>query len=365
MGVHTTVLSLFTGYGGLEMGLHRAIGGTRTVCMVEREAFAIGNLVAQMEAGALAPAPIWTDVSTFDGRKWRDRISVLVGGPPCQPFSTAGKRRHTDDERWIWADVARIVGEVRPGVVFFENVPGLRKRGLGVMLRDLAALGFDGAEWGCFTASEAGAPHRRTRLFLLAYADREQLRQLCRGRSGQGGASAAQPQLAGEEVADAKRDGRVGRGQLRGHAAVVAAKGGEEVAAASGLGLSKLRTTHDEHRGDAPGHQPDGRDAAMANTLRKGPQGGQPQALQREGRGHQGGAVAQLCAPSFPPGPDDADGWRRWLGSGGPQPGVRGGAHAGGCKNRVHRIRLLGNGVVPVQAERAFRELSARVLDNV
>jgi len=302
MGVHTTVLSLFTGYGGLEMGLHRAIGGTRTVCMVEREAFAIGNLVAQMEAGALAPAPIWTDVSTFDGRKWRDRISVLVGGPPCQPFSTAGKRRHTDDERWIWADVARIVGEVRPGVVFFENVPGLRKRGLGVMLRDLAALGFDGAEWGCFTASEAGAPHRRTRLFILAYADREQLRQLCRGRSGQGGASAAQPQLAGEEV---------------------------------------------------------------ANTLRKGPQGGQPQALQREGRGHQGGAAAQLRAPSFPPGPDDADGWRRWLGSGGPQPGVRGGAHAGGCKNRVHRIRLLGNGVVPVQAERAFRELSARVLDNV
>jgi len=327
MGVHPTVLSLFTGYGGLEMGLDRAIGGTRTVCMVEREAFAIGNLVAQMEAGALAPAPIWTDVSTFDGKPWRDRVDILCGGPPCQPFSTAGKRRHTDDERWIWADVARIVADVRPGVVFFENVPGLRKRGLGVMLRDLAALGYD-AEWGSFTASEAGAPHRRTRLFLLAYADREQLRQLCRGRSGQGGASAAQPQLAGEEVADAKRDGRVGRGQLRGHAAVVAAKGGEEVAYASGLGLSKLRTTHDEHRGDAPGHQPDGRDA-------------------------------------FPPAPDDTDGWRRWLGSGGAQPGVRGGAHAGGCKNRVHRIRLLGNGVVPVQAELAFRELSARVLDSV
>jgi len=299
MGVRPTIISLFTGYGGLEMGLHRALGGTRTVCMVEREAFAISNLVAQMEAGALAPAPIWTDVSTFDGKPWRDRVDILCGGPPCQPFSTAGKRRHTDDERWIWSDVARIVADVRPGVVFFENVPGLRKRGLGVMLRDLAALGFDGAEWGCFAASEAGAPHRRTRLFLLAYADREQLRKLCRGRSGQGGASAAQPQLAGAAVADA-----------------------------SGLGLSKLRTTHDEHRGDAPGHQPDGRDA-------------------------------------FPPAPDDTDGWRRWLGSGGAQPGVRGGAHAGGCKNRVHRIRLLGNGVVPVQAERAFRELSARVLDSV
>ena len=336
MGIHTTVLSLFTGYGGLEMGLHRALGGTRTVCMVEREAFAISNLVAQMEAGALAPAPIWTDVSTFDGKPWRDRVDILCGGPPCQPFSTAGKRRHTDDERWIWSDVARIVADVRPGVVFFENVPGLRKRGLGVMLRDLAALGFDGAEWGCFAASEAGAPHRRTRLFLLAYADREQLRKLCRGRSGQGGASAAQPQLAGAAVADP-----------------------------GSVGQPKLRATHDDDRGDAPRHQPDGRDEAMADAVCAGPQGGQPQALQREGRGHQGGAVAQLCAPSFPPGPDDTDGWRRWLGSGGAQPGIRGGAHAGGCKNRVHRIRLLGNGVVPVQAERAFRELSARVLDSV
>ena len=171
MGIHPTVLSLFTGYGGLEMGLHRALGGTRTVCMVEREAFAISNLVAQMEAGALAPAPIWTDVSTFDGKPWRDRVDILCGGPPCQPFSTAGKRKHTDDERWIWADVARIIAECRAPIVFLENVPGLRKRGLGVMLRDLAAMGYD-AEWGCFKASDAGAPHRRTRLFLLAHSNR-------------------------------------------------------------------------------------------------------------------------------------------------------------------------------------------------
>jgi len=293
MDIRPTIISLFTGYGGLELGLARALGGARTVCMVEREAFAAANLVAQMQAGAVAPAPIWTDVSTFDGKPWRGRVDILTGGPPCQPFSTAGKRRHTDDERWIWADVARIIGEVRPGVVFLENVPGLRKRGLGVMLRDLAALGYD-AEWGSFTASEAGAPHRRTRLFLLAYADREQLRQLCRGRSGQGGASAAQPQHAGAAVADA-----------------------------SGLGLSKLRETHDDDGGDAPRHQPDGRDA-------------------------------------FPPGPDDAEGWRRWTGAGGPQPGVRGGPH--GAPDRVDRVRLLGNGVCPDQAALAFRELSSRAI---
>jgi DNA (cytosine-5)-methyltransferase 1 len=318
MGIRPTIISLFTGYGGLEMGLDRALGGTRTVCMVEREAFAIANLVAQMEAGAVAPAPIWTDVRTFDGRGWRP--DVLVGGPPCQPFSTAGKRKHTDDERWIWSDVARIIAECRAPIVFLENVPGLRKRGLGVMLRDLAALGYD-AEWGSFTAAEAGAPHRRTRLFLLAYADREQLRQLCRGGSGQGGTGAAQPQHAGVHLAD---PGGVGGRKVQQAAAPwrpYADVGDEEVADASGLGQSKLRQAHDDDRGDAPRHQPDGRDA-------------------------------------FPPGPDDDDGWRRWLGSGGPQPGIRGGTH--GAPDRTHRIRLLGNGVCPAQAALAFRELSSR-----
>lgn len=330
----TTILSLFSGYGGLERGVSAAIGGARAVCMVEREAFAIANMVAQMEAGALAQAPIWTDVTTFDGKPWRGRVDVLTGGPPCQPFSTAGKRKHTDDERWIWADVARIIGEVRPGVVFLENVPGLRKRGLGVMLRDLAAMGYD-AEWGCFKASDAGAPHRRNRLFLLAYSDREQLRQ--HKQRAQGGrvhlcdGGQAQPQHDGAKLADA-----------------------------SGLGLSKLRATHDDNGGDAPRNKPDGCHEAVADTMRAGPQGGQPQAVQREGRGHQGGAAAQLCAASFPPGPDDADGWRRWTRADGPQPGVRGGSH--GAPDRVDRIRLLGNGVVPAQAALAFRELSARAL---
>ncbi|QDP48059.1 MAG: putative cytosine-specific methyltransferase [Prokaryotic dsDNA virus sp.] len=254
----TTILSLFSGYGGLERGVAAAIGGARAVCMVEREAFVIANMVAQMEAGALAQAPIWTDVTTFDGRGWRP--DMLVGGPPCQPFSTAGKRKHTDDERWIWADVARIIGECQAPIVFLENVPGLRKRGLSVMLRDLAAMGYD-AEWGCFKASDAGAPHRRNRLFLLAYS--------------------------------------------------------------SGLGLSELWPSHDQNGGDAPRHQPNG-------------------------------------CHAFPPSPDDTEGWRRWTRAGGPQPGVCGGSH--GAPDRVDRIRLLGNGVVPAQAALAFRELSARAL---
>ena len=199
MGIHPTIISLFTGYGGLELGLDSALGGTRTVCMVEREAFAIANMVAQMQAGAVAQAPIWTDVATFDGRGWRP--DIITAGIPCQPWSCGGLRLGLDDDRWVWPDVARIVGETGAPVLFLECTPGLRRGGLPIILHDLAALGFDGAEWGSFTASEAGAPHRRTRLFLLAYSDREQLRQLCRGGSGQGGTGAAQPQHAGAAVA--------------------------------------------------------------------------------------------------------------------------------------------------------------------
>lgn len=357
----TTILSLFTGYGGLEHGISRALGGARAVCMVEREAFAIANLVAQMQAGAVAQAPIWTDVSTFDGRPWRDRVDILCGGPPCQPFSTAGKRKHTDDERWIWADVARIIGEVRPGVVFLENVPGLRKRGLGVMLRDLAAMGYD-AEWGCFKASDAGAPHRRTRLFLLAYSNREQLRhhqqRATGGRVDLCHSGQAQPQHDGAEVADS---GGVGGRKVQQAATTGrpdADVGDEEVADASGLGLSKPRATHDHDGGHAPRHQPDGCHEGMGDTDGSRP----PQHVREPGdaRQEQPPAIGAGGGVEFPPGPDDTDGWRRWIRAGGPQPGVRGGPY--GAPDRVDRVRLLGNGVVPAQAALAFQELSARAL---
>ena len=339
MALHTTntehtILSLFSGYGGLDLSIAAAGVPSRVVCHVEREAFAAANLVAQMQASAVAQAPIWSDVRTFDGRPWRGRVSIITGGTPCQPFSVAGKRRSTDDERWVWDDVARIIGEVQPGIVFLENVPGIRKRGLPIILRDLAAMGYD-ATWGCFRASDAGLPHRRTRLFLLAYADREQLRQLSRGCSGSRGACASQSQHTGQDMADT-----------------------------DGQRQPQQRTTHHQHGGDACGHQSDGCHAAMADAMRQGLQGGQPQAVPREGRGEEGGAAAQLRSPLLPPGPDDVEGWRRWTALGGPQPGVR--RDADGLADRVDRVRLLGNGVCVPQGALAFRHLAhlAHMLDT-
>ena len=162
-------ISLFSGGGGLDLGVTLALPGVRTVCYVEREAYACSVLAARMEEGSLAPAPVWTDVSSFDGRPWRGLVDLVTGGFPCQDISVAGKGAGLAGERsGLWREYARIVAEVQPRLVFIENVAVLRSRGLDQVLADLAALGFD-AEWDCFRASDVGAPHRRERIFILAH----------------------------------------------------------------------------------------------------------------------------------------------------------------------------------------------------
>ena len=205
MGTRTTTsLSLFSGYGGLERGVAAAIGGARAVCMVEREAFAIANMVAQMEAGTLAQAPIWTDVTTFDGKPWRGRVDILTAGYPCQPFSFSGRRRGHDDPRHLWPQVERIIGEVRPEWVFCENVEGHITLGAAEVFDSLRALGYS-PKAGLFSALEAGASQLRRRLFIVAHADEVPLREQLRGgavgpgdeapgRSGPGG----EPDLHGK-----------------------------------------------------------------------------------------------------------------------------------------------------------------------
>ena len=150
-------MALCAGVGGLELGIKLAIPSYRTVCYVEREVYAARVLVARMEDKTLDAAPIWDDVSTFDGRPWRGVVDIISAGFPCQPWSDAGRRQGVQDERWIWDDIARIIGEVRPLLVFLENVPGLVRGGLGVVLGSLSVLGYN-AQWGVFCAAAQGAP---------------------------------------------------------------------------------------------------------------------------------------------------------------------------------------------------------------
>ena len=167
-------LALFAGAGGGILGGH--LLGWKTVCAVEIDHYARRVLLARQRDGMLPRFPIWDDVTTFDGRPWRGRVDVVSGGFPCQDISAAGKGAGLAGSRsGLWSEFARIIGEVQPRHVFVENSPVLTSRGLGVVLGDLASLGYD-AWWGVVSAFDVGAPHLRERIWIVANA--------CCGRCG-------------------------------------------------------------------------------------------------------------------------------------------------------------------------------------
>ena len=162
-------LVLFAGACGGILG--GKLLGWRTICAVEIDAYCAGILVARQNDGLLPPFPIWDDVRTFDGNPWRGIIDVVSGGFPCQDISCAGKGDGLDGERsGLWTEFARIIGEVRPRYAFIENSPMLTLRGGDRVLSDLASMGYD-ARWGVVSAADAGAPHRRERIWILAHAN--------------------------------------------------------------------------------------------------------------------------------------------------------------------------------------------------
>jgi DNA (cytosine-5)-methyltransferase 1 len=197
------VLSLFSGIGGLDLGLERA--GMTVVAQVDSDPFCRKVLTKH-----------WPDVERHDDVRttvdwWQSkpqpRVDVVAGGFPCQPVSVAGRGLAQDDPRWLWPEFARILRDLRPRYAILENVPGLLGRGAGDVLGDLAALGYD-TEWDCIPAAAVGAPHIRDRWFCVAYpsGDGRQSRRpsdtegIPRGRQpGRGGVSA-------HDVADTDRE---------------------------------------------------------------------------------------------------------------------------------------------------------------
>ncbi len=154
--------SLFSGIGGLDLGLDRA--GMKCVWQVESDPYAQKVLSKHWPN-----VRRWDDVRTFPPEgDWR--CDLIAGGFPCQDISCAGSRTGIDGSRsGLWAEFARVVRLVRPRYVLVENVAALLHRGISRVLGDLAACGYD-AQWDCIPASAVGAPHRRDRLFIVAYA---------------------------------------------------------------------------------------------------------------------------------------------------------------------------------------------------
>ena len=159
-----TVGSLFSGIGGLDLGLERA--GMEVIWQSEIDPYACKVL-----------AKHWPQVPNHGNIKdinWGDivRPDIICGGYPCQPFSTAGKRAGTDDPRHLWPWVREAISRIRPDYAILENVRGHITLGLDAVLGDLASIGYD-AEWQIVSASAIGAPHRRDRVIIIAHPIRE------------------------------------------------------------------------------------------------------------------------------------------------------------------------------------------------
>ena len=315
--------SLFSGIGGIDLGLERA--GMEIVWQVENDDFCQRVLARHFPdaarfrdvrdchgAEALAhaagvqprgqqPAGDHEAGLGCEAGACLAPVDLICGGFPCQPVSHAGKRQGDADERWLWPEFHRIVREVRPRYVLVENVPGLLSindgRLFGGILADLADSGYD-AEWDCIPAAALGAPHIRDRVFLIAYADR------CGDAAGkQEHASARQPVRLGKDglLADAERAQRRENATRR----------------------------HDAHGHDA------GRQEAAGGLEPSG------EALANAGRSRLALREARQALDEFAA----TVGARQWT----VEPDVGRVAH--GIPARVDRLRGLGNAVVPQVAE--------------
>lgn len=341
-------LALFAGAGGGILGTH--LLGWRPVAAVEIEAYRREILLRRQRDGLLPLFPVWDDAQTFDGKLLRGHVDVITAGFPCQPFSLAGKRLAEDDPRNGWPHTIRIIREVGPVYALLENVPGLLAHPyFGTVLGELAESGFD-AVWDCFPASAVGAPHRRDRLFILAYANK---------RCGP-----SSPLVAGgggtipQEGAERKLCG--------GH-------GGDDVPNTPPGGRSELWGAS-----GSPGHA-DGLHQNVADTKGVGVGAGlRPHESGGEWRGRfgDGGGQDEISDTIQVGQPDRIPGQRGWAGEGegeGQHPSAAGssrswwavepdlGRVAHGVAHRVDRLESLGDGQVPGVVVRAWQTLSALI----
>jgi DNA (cytosine-5)-methyltransferase 1 len=308
------VLDLFSGLGAFSLGLQRA--GFRTVAFIEIDPFC-RRVLAKHWPGV----PQYHDVRTLTADRlhadgiWPD---VICGGFPCQDISVAGQGAGIGGERsGLWSEFARLIGEIRPRYVIVENVAALVVRGLDRVLGDLAACGYD-AEWRIISAADMGAPHRRERIWIVAYPDEQRTeysehdsgtpRQAERHLSGGCGAHVADADWQGLE-------GRIGLG-VREYAG--------ERAIGQGGASANVADANDQRR-----LQPQGCLGDLGRWI-------------GDGSGRQPKSEFRGVAFRNPQGLDAA-GLNAW--ADGEWPGVP--RVAKGVPDRVNRLRALGNSLIP------------------
>lgn len=163
---YITIGSLFSGIGGFELGLERAISNSKTIWQVEQNKYCQGILKKHWP-----DATIHNDIREVNHENVHP-VNIICGGFPCQDISAAGKGAGIEHgtRSSLWGEMYRLIDELRPRVTIMENVPALlwKGRGMHVVMSNLAQIGYD-AEWTVISARQFGAPHLRKRVFIVAY----------------------------------------------------------------------------------------------------------------------------------------------------------------------------------------------------
>ena len=170
------LLDLFSGIGGFSLSAKWALGdNVRTIGFCEIDEFCQIVLRKQFKN-----VPIYDDVRNLNPRKINyKQVDIITGGFPCQDISMAGKGKGIEGERsGLWKEMFRIIRQCEPRWAIIENVSALTHRGLTVVLNDLAQAGYD-AEWQCIQAKQVGAPHKRERIWIVAYPNSRNVEAGC------------------------------------------------------------------------------------------------------------------------------------------------------------------------------------------
>lgn len=165
----TGILSLCSGYGGLDMAVaaYFAKHGRPTHITAYAEFDAKAAKVFDARHPGLTNLGDIKLIDWHDVKEAHYDTDIITAGYPCQPFSEAGKRAGEDDPRHLWPYIFEAIRTIQPRFTILENVPGHRSKGFGSVLGDMAAEGFD-IRWTSVRASDVGAPHRRERVFIVA-----------------------------------------------------------------------------------------------------------------------------------------------------------------------------------------------------
>jgi DNA (cytosine-5)-methyltransferase 1 len=161
--------SLFSGIGGFELGLERAIPGSKTIWQVEQDKYCQKVLKKHWP-----DAKIYDDVCQITKHN-AEPVDIICGGFPCQDISLAGKQKgiiKNETRSGLWWEMHRIISEIRPRIAVLENVAAITNNGIGDVLGSLSQIGYD-AEWTIVSAQQFGAPHIRKRWFCVAYPNSE------------------------------------------------------------------------------------------------------------------------------------------------------------------------------------------------